>query len=104
MSNLVIRPQALKDLEDISLSIDRQRIAHQFIIEARKKFELLAFQPTIGEVCKFQKNENTDMRYALVKPGWPWIIFYRHTKSGAEIIRVMDGRRNYEKELEIMDI
>jgi toxin ParE1/3/4 len=89
---VVRRPEALSDLRDISREIRKHNPAASRKVrrEVTARFPVLASQPFMGTPYR----QGRDLRKHPV-PGQPYISFYRPIPGGIEIVRVLDGRRDY---------
>lgn len=87
MSRLFFTPLAEADLASIldSIAQDRPRTATAVVARIRKRCELLASHPLLG-----QRRPEFPGEYRC----WPaerWVIFYRVVGDSVEIHRVVDG-------------
>jgi len=88
-------PAAYKDLNGIASYIQQHNpdAAHRFLIIAEKTFHLLASQPLLGEA--FPHPKHSELRFwALGRRFRNYVVFYRPTAEGVEIVRVLHGARN----------
>lgn len=92
MGRLVIRPQALRDLDDIfdyiaEASLDR---AISFIKRLYDQMEKLASNPGIGR-CR-------DELWSGLRsfPYGNYLIFYLPLDNGVDVVRVLNGARDIE--------
>lgn len=56
--------------------------------------------PKIGKLCQFSHPKLTDIRQHAIKDFRRYLIFYRLTNSGIEVLRVIHGTRDFEAILE----
>ena len=91
MSRYIINRLACQDLDEIADYFSQNSL------EAGKRF-FLAFNQKCQQLVSFP---NTGKSYAYIRPGLRglsfegYIIFYRILKDGIEILRVLNGRRNF---------
>jgi toxin ParE1/3/4 len=91
MGTAQFTPLARKDLQDIKAFIaqDNPKAAAQYMNILKQKCDLLAQTPTIG-VCR-------EEYYSLYKfPVGNYLIFYRITETGIEVIRILHGARDIQ--------
>jgi len=84
-------PLARKDLKEIKAYIakDNPKAAAQYMGILKQKCDLLAQTPTIG-VCR----EEYCNLYKF--PVEKYLIFYRITETGIEVIRIIHGSRDIQ--------
>ncbi|NOT11979.1 MAG: type II toxin-antitoxin system RelE/ParE family toxin [Methylococcaceae bacterium] len=91
MATARFTPLARSDLKEIRdfIARDKSRVASQYMTMLKQKCELLANSPGIGiqrdEYCKLYKF-----------PVDSYLIFYRTSQTGIDIIRVLHGSRDIE--------
>lgn len=92
MPPIVQRPRALADLAEIwdYIADDSEERADAFIDLLDRKIHALARQPSIGRA----REELAEGLRSF--PVDRYIIFYRPTPKGIEIIRVLHGARDLE--------
>jgi toxin ParE1/3/4 len=98
-NNVSKRPAALADLEESGSFIGRDSLAAElrFYEAAESTFKQLAQMPGLGR-------ERTDLTHERLRGlrSFPvrgfdnWLVFYRSTADGIEIIRVLHGARDLE--------
>lgn len=89
-------PIVLLDLAELSdhIARDSPKSAHRFLIEARNAFEELARMPGLGGVWEDAPRRIKEMRVWPI-PGFEnYLIFYRQTSDGIEVVRVLHGARD----------
>ncbi|WP_341525663.1 type II toxin-antitoxin system RelE/ParE family toxin [Nostoc sp. UHCC 0302] len=89
MSEVNKRPQVIRDLIELATYI-------AFLAVAEKTFQQLAKIPGIGKNCQFSHPSLGDIRQYAIKGFKKYIIFYRVTELGIEILRVIHGARDIE--------
>jgi toxin ParE1/3/4 len=91
MATARFTPLARSDLKEIRdfIARDKSRVASQYMTMLKQKCELLANSPGIGiqrdEYCKLYKY-----------PVDSYLIFYRISQTGIDIIRVLQSNRDIE--------
>ena len=92
MGTAKFTPLARKDLQEIKAYIaqDTPKVAKQYMDILKQKCNMLAQTPTIG-VCR----EDYCKLYKF--PVDNYLIFYRITKSGIEVIRILHGSRDIQR-------
>jgi len=98
MRTALFTPLAGNDLKEIRdfIARDKPKAASQFIAILKQKCELLANHPTLGiqreEYCGLYKFPVDD-----------YLIFYRLSKKGIDVIRILHGCRDVESILNPKD-
>ena len=92
MSRLVFTPLAEADLNEILdyIADNRPHTAMAVVVRIRKKCELLASQPQIG-----QRRPEFPGDYRSF-PVERWVIFYRILGNAVEVHRIVDGARDLD--------
>jgi len=93
MSQARILKSALADLDEIWLYIARDSIeaAERLVERIERTARRLAFMPGIGR-------KRDELQPGLLSyPLGNYILFYRRTKSGIDLLHVYHGSRNYEE-------
>jgi len=76
----------LKEIRDY-IALDKPKVASNYLVKLKQKFDLLANSPALGT--------QRDEYYGLYKfPVDDYLIFYRPSKTGVEIIRILHGNRD----------
>ncbi len=98
MNNINKREQAKRDLEEIFVFIGERDFdtGLDFLFAAEQTFELLAKMPLIGSPRRFRSSRLRNLRQFPVKSYEDYLIFYRPTEDGIEVLRVLHGRRDIE--------
>jgi toxin ParE1/3/4 len=60
-------------------------------------FDLIASNPGIGQLCKFQSPRLRDIHFRPVAGFAKHLVFYRKTPYGIHVIHVLHTARNIEK-------
>jgi toxin ParE1/3/4 len=92
MRHFRISSAATRDLEDIAgfISLNSRRAADRMIDRITGAFRRIAEMPGIGR----QREEfSPGLRSFTVAP---FLIFYRESEDGVEIVRVVHGARNLD--------
>ena len=93
-----VRPRARRDIDDIADYLARQRTdaGRRFYDAAQRTFRRLASMPLVGVPRTFENSPITDLRSWRIR-GFPnFLVFYRPTDDGIEVIRVLHGARDIE--------
>jgi len=101
----IIQQKADRDVDDIAEYLGRRKrsLGRRFILATRQGFRELSRMPGTGEPVEVDRPELAGLRCNPV-PGFPnHLIFYRPTKSGIEVVRVLHGARDIEDMLGIDD-
>jgi toxin ParE1/3/4 len=95
---LDIRPLAYVDLAEISeyIAKDRPGSARRFVLAAEKTIDWLLKNPDAGVACEFEHPLARDLRLWRVKGFKNYLIFYRPTKTGIQVVRVLHGARDID--------
>ena len=96
-------PRAEEDVHAHAAFIakDSLRAALRFYSEVESAAKLLAGMPGAGPVYGFQTPSLADVHFWPIRHFRNFLIFYRRLpKGGVQIIRVLHGATNVERELE----
>ncbi len=98
MSKIIKRPQAERDLEESFVFIGEKNLdaALDFLAAAEEAFDLLAQLPHLGSPREFRSTRLRNVRMWHIKGFEDYLIFYRVTAQGIEILRVLHGKRDIE--------
>ena len=90
MAKLIISPSARQDLTDIFdyIARDKPIVAANWIDNIEEKCELIASTPEFGEK---RQEYGVEIRSSVVGR---YVIFYRPTEDGIEVVRVIPGDRD----------
>jgi toxin ParE1/3/4 len=96
MSRVTRRPQAVTDLVEAAMYIarDSPAAAERFLTGAEATFQRLAEMPGLGRPTQFPEDEFAGMRSWPIRNFPRFLVFYRETEDGIEIIRVLHGARD----------
>ncbi|WP_347986660.1 type II toxin-antitoxin system RelE/ParE family toxin [Methylomonas sp. AM2-LC] len=92
MATVKFTPLARNDLKEIRdfISLDKPGVASKYMAILKQKCELLANSPQLGiqraEYCNLYKF-----------PVDSYLIFYRPSQTGIEVIRVLHGNRDIDR-------
>lgn len=104
MPKILITPAAGEDLINLWVYIARDdpTAADRVYQAAQMTFETLAAMPTIGTLYHPKRTQLAGIRFFPIKQFRNYVVYYRTTGQGIEIIRVlhahMDKRRRLEPE------
>lgn len=95
-----IRPEATVDLEEIVKFLDTrsQDAGDHFLEEFFEAADLLAGMPGLGPVRRTRGRLKGVRSWPLKKFG-DYLVFYFRVDVGIEVVRVIDGRRDIDREL-----
>jgi toxin ParE1/3/4 len=91
-------PQAKEDLLELADYLARHNVdaALRFLDAAEAAFELLVGMPEIGTLCRFKAPQAAGLRVWSIKDFENYLVFYRPTDTGIDVIRVIHGARDIE--------
>jgi toxin ParE1/3/4 len=92
------RPQVIRDLIELATYIaeDNLDVSDRFLAAAEETFKQLAKTPGMGKLCQFSHPNLADVRQQPVKRFRRYLVFYRPTDLGVEILRVIHSARDIE--------
>ncbi|MBD2179525.1 type II toxin-antitoxin system RelE/ParE family toxin [Aerosakkonema funiforme] len=92
MSNYILSPLAIQDLDDIYDYLARKNLdaAENFVDNIEQKCQTLARFPNMG---KSYENLLPQLRGV---PLSNYVIFYRQLQNGIEVVRILSGYRDFE--------
>jgi len=94
------RPQAIRDLSDVAVYLAEERgsdgLAFRFLDAAEASFEQLAAMPATGVAREYRDPALADVRMWRIAGFENYLIFYRPTEDGIEIIRVLHAKRDID--------
>jgi len=96
MRHIVIRDAALRDLHDLTdyLAGRSLELSIRFSRAVDGTFRKLAAMPELGSPQDFGRPELIGLRRTRVPKFENYLIFYRPTDDGIEILRVVHGARD----------
>lgn len=91
-------PQARADLLQLANYIARDSLdaALRFLDAAEGAFQLLAQMPEIGTACSFRSPQADGIRVWSIQGFENYLVFYRPTDAGINVVRVIHGARDVE--------
>jgi toxin ParE1/3/4 len=95
--SVIRRPRAKADLIEHFAFIARDKLepAERFLRVVEATFEVLARMPGIGRLWESANPRLSDVRvYPLPRRFRNYLVFYRTTRDGIEILRVIHGARD----------
>ena len=97
--NVTKRTQAERDLEEGFVFIGEENLdaGVRFLVAAEESFEFLAKMPLIGSPREFRSSRLRNIRVWPIKGFEDYLIFYRPTDDGIEVLRVLHGKRDIEE-------
>jgi toxin ParE1/3/4 len=102
VARLSVLPRADRDIDDNFLYIanDRLESAVKFLVAVRSDMSKLRDMPGLGPVWGFKREDLRDVRFWPIGGFRNFLIFYRPTKEGIEVLRVIHGARDVERQFE----
>lgn len=95
----IVRPKARRDVAEIAdyLATEDLDVSDRFIDDVQRSFEFLSTRPYTGSARRFRRPTLHGLRLWRV-PNFPkYLIIYRPTSIGIEVIRVLHGARKIER-------
>jgi toxin ParE1/3/4 len=98
--SISIAPRADKDIDEhfgliaAGAGIDAAARFHDRLYEM---FRLIAWMPGAGKLYGFRRKRLSTLRSWPVKGYRNFLIFYRRTRRGIEIVRVLHGARDIQR-------
>ncbi|MDY6785265.1 MAG: type II toxin-antitoxin system RelE/ParE family toxin [Cyanobacteriota bacterium] len=92
------RPQVIRDLIELATYIaeDDLEASERFLTVAEQTFKQLGNLPRMGKLSQFSNPKLVDVRQQPIKGFRKYLVFYRPTDLGVEILRVIHGARDLE--------
>jgi toxin ParE1/3/4 len=106
MRQVSFRPLARNDVREtaIYLAVEaNEAIAERFLSALQSLVNTLADMPGIGSPCTFRNPRLMDVRRFPITEFENWLVFYRISGDGIDIIRVLHGARDIESIFEISE-
>lgn len=103
MNRVTKTPRAEQDLIEhfARIALDKIEPAIHFLEIAEKTFDLLSRLPGMGRRWKSDEPKLADIRiYPLPRSNRSYLVFYRPTANGIEVIRILHGARDLDSVLE----
>jgi toxin ParE1/3/4 len=100
--SIIVRPRARRDLNEIAdyISQDSVEAGRRFYAAAQEAFQQLVDMPGIGRVREVQNPQMIGVRSWSIHEFSNYLVFYRPTATGIEVLRVLHGARDIERILE----
>lgn len=97
---LIFASEALADMEQIrryiSVNLKNKPAAKRVINMIAHNCEQLECQPFLGMSLDPRIGQHTDLRYLICES---WLAFYRIQEDTVQVVRVIDGRTDYVRNL-----
>ena len=78
------------------IAADNEQFALDFLDAAFESFDRLAQFPEMGPPARFKHRALKGVRFFVVPPPFNrWLVFYRGSEPGIEIVRVIYGTQNW---------
>ena len=92
-------PRARIDLAEIFsyIAVDKLSAAERFVEAAEDAFTKLADMPGMGPEWGSKKPSLRGVRFWPIRGFSNYLIFYKRTKDGIEVLRVIHGARDIER-------
>ena len=102
MVNILVTPAAEIDLANIWLYIaeDNLQAADRVFEAAQTTFDSLLERPKIGKLFESKRKKLKGIRFFPISQYPKYIIYYRETTGGIEVVRVLHSRMLKEDRLE----
>ena len=102
MAKINKRPIVIQDLIEQATYIaeDNLDASDRFLMAAEDTFNFLGTMPAIGRLSGFTHPRLVDVRQYAIKGFNNFLVFYRITHDGVDILRVLHGSRDLEALLE----
>ena len=102
MGGIIVTPAAENGLTDIWLFIaeDNPQAADRVFEAAQMAFDSLLAQPKTGKIFESKRKKLKGIRFFPISKYPKYIVYYRETRNGIEIVRVLHSRMHREGRLE----
>ncbi|MGK7955900.1 MAG: type II toxin-antitoxin system RelE/ParE family toxin [Crocosphaera sp.] len=96
MKQIYKRPQVIRDLIEVATYIAQENLeaSDRFLRAAEETFKQLVQMPGIGKKCQFTNPQLVNLQQQAIKGFKKYLVFYRPTPLGIEIVRVIHGARD----------
>ena len=97
MPSRIERSEAsLRDLEELIdfLRGRNPEVAQRFAAATDTTFRFLAENRQVGQLCDFANHQLAGMRVCRIESFRNYVVYFRPTRDGVEIIRVLHGARD----------
>ena len=106
MAGIIITPAAENDLADIWLFIakDNPQAADKVFEAAQTTFDSLLEQPKMGKIFESKRKKLKGICFFPLGEYPKYIVYYRETSNGIEVVRVLHSRMLREGRLLLNDL
>ncbi|MBT4087031.1 MAG: type II toxin-antitoxin system RelE/ParE family toxin [Deltaproteobacteria bacterium] len=106
MAGIIITPAAENDLADIWLFIakDNPQAADRVFEAAQTTFDSLLEQPKMGKIFESKRKKLKGICFFPIGEYPKYIVYYRETSNGIEVVRVLHSRMLREGRLLLNDL
>jgi len=89
-------PRALSDVEEsaVFFGADDPAVALRFLEAVEVTLRLLVVHPELGHARTFERSDLAGLRSFPVKGFDKHLVFYRPTRQGIEVLRILHGARD----------
>ena len=96
MGKYFLSPEALEDLDTIweYIAKDNPEAADRVVESAYRDCANLAAHPQLGPLARFPNNDLPDIRFFVLTDFPNYMIFYRITTDGVDIVRIFHGAQD----------
>ena len=96
MGKYFLSPEALEDLDTILAYIaeDNPEAADRVVESAHRACARLGTHPQLGPLARFRDNDLPDIRFFVLTDFPNYMIFYRITTGGVDIVRIFHGAQD----------
>lgn len=94
-------PAAEADLVDhyVYLGLDSEEAADRFLDRAHETFRFLATNPHVGRLVETRSTKLAGTRWWPVGTFPNHLVFYKPTRNGIEVLRVLHGATDWSRHL-----
>ena len=85
------------DLHFVYIGERNFEAAERFLTATEEAFEKLAEMPRMGPLRGFTRESNRDIRFWPIRGFENYLIFYRPTSDGIEVLRVVHGAQDINR-------
>ena len=102
MASIIVTPAAETDLTEIwsYIAEDNPQAADRVFEAAQMTFDSLLEQPKIGKIFESKRKKLKGILFFPIHQFPKYIIYYRETSNGIEVVRVLHSRMLKESRLE----
>ena len=102
MHRVVILPEADEDIAEAFLYISQDSVdaAVRFLVAVRADARKLAEMPGMGATREFARPDLQGVKFWPIGGFRNHLIFYRRIEDGIEVLRVIHGARNIDRQFE----